>query len=162
MAYQVGTAMSFENKPLSIGTYEATIELASIKDNNFPVTNEEMIALGFTKTQQIGMLIKSDIGEQGWVNINQFLNKTTFELEFSQGMMNTYSQAIGIPVGTNFLSIQEWVDFIKGKRILITVIEGTNGKPKISKVEPVIIGEGLAVLMFEVYNNGALGIHRKW
>ena len=90
------------------------------------------------------MMIKNDVGEQGWVNINQYLNKEDFQLEFSQGMMNMYSLAVGIPVDTTFTTIQDWVDFIIGQRILITVIEGNNGKPRISKVEPVAAVKGLA------------------
>ena len=51
--------------------------------------------------------------------------------------MNMYSNAVGLEEGTVFNSIQEWIDFVVGKKVVIDVELGNNGKPRIKEVKHV-------------------------
>ena len=133
MSYTVGQS-NYEKKSFENGTYVVEIKSAKISDSRF--TNESFETIGI-KPQQIGILLAADTGESGFDNINQFINKETLEVEFSQAKMNAYSNAIGIEVGTTFDSIQSWLDYIVGKRVQVDIELNANGYPKVKSVNKI-------------------------
>lgn len=136
MAYRVQERQIYEKKDLLEGTWVATIKIADIKDQKAEWVDEEIKKLGI-QPQTINLLLETDTGESGWDTIWQTLDKETFTMEFTQWKMDMYSHAIGIPVDTHFGSINDWLDFVKGKRVSIQVEKNANGYPKIKTVESV-------------------------
>lgn len=124
MAYTVEAPQetNYEKKALPIGEdIIATIKLGNIKTaKNVP---QQMKEFGHTSAEQISFLFETDNGESGFDNINQEANKDTFQAQFLSWKMNRYSVAVGIPIGTTFASIQEWINAVVGKKVLITTTQ---------------------------------------
>lgn len=133
MAYKVGPKKSFEQKNLVAGTHFATIKLANIRETKAEYISDELKGMGITP-KQISILLVTDTDESGFDTIYQNLNETTFEMEFSQWKQDLYSHAVGIPEGTVFGSIEEWLNFLLDKRVFIEVEIKDNGYPRIAKI----------------------------
>lgn len=133
MAYKVGPKRSFERKDLVEGKHFATIELTSIRETKPEYISPELKKLGIVP-KQISILLVTDTAESGFDTIYQNLNEDTFELEFQQWKQDLYSHAVGIPEGTTFYTVEEWLDFLRDKRVYIEVEINDNGYPRIKKV----------------------------
>lgn len=55
--------------------------------------------------------------------------------EWDQTKMNKYSGALQIPVGTEFNTIEEWLEYIVGKEV-VAVVKIKNGYQRVSYVKP--------------------------
>ena len=133
MAYKVGPKRSFERKNLVEGKHFATIKLANIRETKPEHISPELKELGVVP-KQISIMLVTDTDESGFDTIYQNLNQDTFELEFQQWKQDLYSHAVGIPEGTTFSSIEEWLNFLVDKRIFIEVEIKENGYPRIAKI----------------------------
>lgn len=133
MAYKVGPRKSFERKNLTEGKHFATIKYVDVKETKAEYISDELKGMGITP-KQISIMLVTDTDESGFDKIYQNLNEETFEMEFQQWKQDLYSHAVGIPEGTVFGSIEEWLNFLKDKRVFIEVEINDNGYPKIAKI----------------------------
>lgn len=132
-----------ERVPMLAGEHIATIKLVNIKDSRWE-PYQEVKDMGYTKTEEISILLENDLGETIFDSIGQKLNTETMALEFYEWKMNMYSEAIGIPVGMVFTTTQDWVNYIKNKRVKVVVIDNEKN-PAYQKVSDVRnVEEGLA------------------
>lgn len=128
MAYTVAPrAVLGERKDLPVGEHVVTIKIAKIQDSRF-APYKEISDMGFTKVEEISILLENDLGETKFDTIGQKLNKETITLEFYTWKMNNYSDAVNIPVGTTFGSIQEWANYLVGKRIKVVIEQKENSE----------------------------------
>lgn len=136
MSYTVGKVKTYSNVPLPEGTHYCTIELAILKDvdSRFIETNLKEMNI---QPKQISILLKNDKGEQIWDTIWQNYDKDNFTLEWSTNKMNIYSNALEIPLDTHFKEIEDWVNFIKGKEVVVTVGLREDGRTRIEKIESI-------------------------
>jgi len=54
--------------------------------------------------------------------------------------MNIYSNALEIPLDTHFKEIEDWLKFIVGKEVVVTVGLREDGKTRIEKIESITEG----------------------
>lgn len=136
MAYTVGKVKTYSNVPLPEGTHYCTIELANLKDvdSRFIETNLKEMNI---QPKQISILLKNDKGEQIWDTIWQNYDKDNFTLEWSTNKMNIYSNALEIPLDTHFKEIEDWLNYIKGKEVVVTVGLREDGRTRIEKIESI-------------------------
>lgn len=136
MSYTVGKVKTYSNVPLPEGKHYCTIELANLKDvdSRFIETNLKEMNI---QPKQISILLKNDEGEQIWDTIWQNYDKDSFTLKWSTNKMNIYSNALEIPLDTHFKEIEDWVNFIKGKEVVVTVGLREDGRTKIEKIESI-------------------------
>lgn len=136
MSYTVGKVKTYSNVPLPEGKHYCTIELANLKDvdSRFIETNLKEMNI---QPKQIAILLKNDKGEQIWDTIWQNYDKDNFTLEWSTNKMNIYSNALEIPLDTHFKEIEDWLNYIKGKEIYVTVGLREDGRTKIEKIESI-------------------------
>lgn len=80
----------------------------------------------------IGLLIENDTGATKWDTIYENLVEENGQayLVYDPKKLNTISVAVRLPNGTNFQSINEWLDALVGKPYLIDIEkhEAKNGK----------------------------------
>lgn len=136
MSYTVGKVKTYSNVPLPEGTHYCTIELANLKDVESRFIEANLKEMNI-QPQQISILLKNDKGEQIWDTIWQNYDKDNFTLKWSDNKMNIYSNALEIPLDTHFKEIEDWVNFIKGKEVVVTVGLRGDGRTKIEKIESV-------------------------
>ena len=84
---------------------------------------------------KISILLKNDLDETIFDTIYQRVDSETFTFVFQEWKMDLYSHAVGIPEGQIFHDIQDWLDYLKDKRIIIEVENNQNGRPKVRKIE---------------------------
>src|SRR5690554_3345292 len=136
MSYTVGKVKTYSNVPLPEGKHYCTIELANLKDVDSRFIEESLKEMNI-QPKQISILLKNDKGEQIWDTIWQNYNKDSFTLEWSTNKMNIYSNALEIPLDTHFKEIEDWVNFIKGKEVVVTVGLREDGRTRIEKIESI-------------------------
>lgn len=136
MSYTVGKVKTYSNVPLPEGTHYCTIELANLKDVESRFIEANLKEMNI-QPQQISILLKNDKGEQIWDTIWQNYDKDNFTLKWSDNKMNIYSNALEIPLDTHFKEIEDWISFIKGKEVVVTVGLREDGRTKIEKIESV-------------------------
>lgn len=115
------------------GTYVLEINNVLIQENNFPDKDAQELGID-VKAQRLSLSLTEASGQTGWFTIYSNLNKTTMSFDFNQNQMNTISQAIEIPVGTNFATIEDWINFIKGKSIKADVEINDAGYPVFNNI----------------------------
>lgn len=136
MSYTVGKVKTYSNVPLPEGKHYCTIELANLKDVDSRFIDENLKEMNI-QPKQISILLKNDKGEQIWDTIWQNFDKDSFTLEWSTNKMNIYSNALEIPLDTHFKEIEDWINYIKGKEIYVTVGLREDGRTRIEKIENV-------------------------
>lgn len=134
MAYTVGKVKTYSNVPLPEGKHFCKIELANLKDVDSRFIEKDLKDMNI-QPKQISILLKNDKGEQMWDTIWQNYDKDSFSLVWSTNKMNIYSDAIGIPLDTHFNEIEDWLKFIKGKEVVVTVGLREDGRTRIEKIE---------------------------
>ncbi len=139
MSYTVGKVKTYSNVPLPEGKHYCIIEVAKIKnvDSRFVEANLKEMNI---QPKQISILLKNDKGEQIWDTIWQNFDKDSFTLKWATNKMNIYSNALEIPLDTHFKEIEDWLKFIVGKEIVVTVGLREDGKTRIEKIESIAEG----------------------
>lgn len=139
MAYTVGKVKTYSNVPLPEGKHYCIIEVAKIKnvDSRFVEANLKEMNI---QPKQISILLKNDKGEQIWDTIWQNFDKDSFTLKWATNKMNIYSNALEIPLDTHFKEIEDWLKFIVGKEVVVTVGLREDGKTRIEKIESITEG----------------------
>lgn len=139
MAYTVGKVKTYSNVPLPEGKHYCIIELAKIKnvDSRFVEANLKEMNI---QPKQISILLKNDKGEQIWDTIWQNFDKDSFTLKWATNKMNIYSNALEIPLDTHFKEIEDWLKFIVGKEVVVTVGLREDGRTRIEKIESIAEG----------------------
>lgn len=136
MSYTVGKVKTYSNVPLPEGKHYCTIELANLKDVDSRFIEANLKEMNI-QPKQISILLKNDEGEQIWDTIWQNYDKDSFTLKWSTNKMNIYSEALEIPLDTHFKEIEDWINFIKGKGVFVTVGLREDGRTKIEKIESI-------------------------
>lgn len=108
------------------GTFRAKIAYAGIKEVSLDPNkagDKAMIDTFGTNFKKSQITIKFEIGDdlQQWLNIFQTFNKETFSVEYQGWVLDMVSKGVGIDEGTNFASIENWVDYIRDKEVEIVV-----------------------------------------
>lgn len=134
MSYTVGKVKTYSNVPLPKGKHFCKIELANLKDVDSRFIEKDLKEMNI-QPKQISILLKNDKGEQIWDTIWQNFDKDSFTLEWSTNKMNIYSNALGIPLDTHFKEIEDWLNYIKGKEVVVTVGLREDGRTRIEKIE---------------------------
>lgn len=139
MAYTVGKVKTYSNVPLPEGKHYCIIEVAKIKnvDSRFVEANLKEMNI---QPKQISILLKNDKGEQIWDTIWQNFDKDSFTLKWATNKMNIYSNALEIPLDTHFKEIEDWLKFIEGKEVVVTVGLREDGRTRIEKIESIAEG----------------------
>ncbi len=139
MSYTVGKVKTYSNVPLPEGKHYCIIEVAKIKnvDSRFVEANLKEMNI---QPKQISILLKNDKGEQIWDTIWQNFDKDSFTLKWATNKMNIYSNALEIPLDTHFKEIEDWLKFIVGKEIVVTVGLREDGRTRIEKIESIAEG----------------------
>lgn len=139
MSYTVGKVKTYSNVPLPEGKHYCIIEVAKIKnvDSRFVEANLKEMNI---QPKQISILLKNDKGEQIWDTIWQNFDKDSFTLKWATNKMNIYSNALEIPLDTHFKEIEDWLKFIVGKEIVVTVGLREDGRTRIEKIESITEG----------------------
>jgi len=139
MSYTVGKVKTYSNVPLPEGKHYCIIEVAKIKDvdSRFVETNLKEMNI---QPKQISILLKNDKGEQIWDTIWQNFDKDSFTLKWATNKMNIYSNALEIPLDTHFKEIEDWLKFIEGKEVVVTVGLREDGRTRIEKIESITEG----------------------
>lgn len=139
MSYTVGKVKTYSNVPLPEGKHYCIIEVAKIKDvdSRFVETNLKEMNI---QPKQISILLKNDKGEQIWDTIWQNFDKDSFTLKWATNKMNIYSNALEIPLDTHFKEIEDWLKFIEGKEVVVTVGLREDGRTRIEKIESIAEG----------------------
>lgn len=139
MSYTVGKVKTYSNVPLPEGKHYCIIEVAKIKnvDSRFVEANLKEMNI---QPKQISILLKNDKGEQIWDTIWQNFDKDSFTLKWATNKMNIYSNALEIPLDTHFKEIEDWLKFIEGKEVVVTVGLREDGKTRIEKIESIAEG----------------------
>jgi|GEM_PF-4350034 len=139
MAYTVGKVKTYSNVPLPEGKHYCIIEVAKIKnvDSRFVEANLKEMNI---QPKQISILLKNDKGEQIWDTIWQNFDKDSFTLKWATNKMNIYSNALEIPLDTHFKEIEDWLKFIVGKEVVVTVGLREDGRTRIEKIESIAEG----------------------
>lgn len=139
MSYTVGKVKTYSNVPLPEGKHYCIIEVAKIKnvDSRFVEANLKEMNI---QPKQISILLKNDKGEQIWDTIWQNFDKDSFTLKWATNKMNIYSNALEIPLDTHFKEIEDWLKFIVGKEVVVTVGLREDGKTRIEKIESIAEG----------------------
>ena len=139
MAYTVGKVKTYSNVPLPEGKHYCIIEVAKIKnvDSRFVEANLKEMNI---QPKQISILLKNDKGEQIWDTIWQNFDKDSFTLKWATNKMNIYSNALEIPLDTHFNKIEDWLKFIEGKEVVVTVGLREDGRTRIEKIESIAEG----------------------
>lgn len=134
MSYTVGKVKTYSNVPLPEGKHYCIIEVAKIKDVDSRFVEENLKEMNI-QPKQISILLKNDKGEQIWDTIWQNFDKDSFTLKWATNKMNIYSNALGIPLDTHFKEIEDWLNYIKGKEVVVTVGLREDGRTRIEKIE---------------------------
>jgi len=139
MSYTVGKVKTYSNVPLPEGKHYCIIEVAKIKnvDSRFVEANLKEMNI---QPKQISILLKNDKGEQIWDTIWQNFDKDSFTLKWATNKMNIYSNALEIPLDTHFKEIEDWLKFIVGKEVVVTVGLREDGRTRIEKIESIAEG----------------------
>lgn len=139
MSYTVGKVKTYSNVPLPEGKHYCIIEVAKIKDVDSRFVEANLKEMNI-QPKQISILLKNDKGEQIWDTIWQNFDKDSFTLKWATNKMNIYSNALEIPLDTHFKEIEDWLKFIKGKEVVVTVGLREDGKTRIEKIESIAEG----------------------
>lgn len=139
MAYTVGKVKTYSNVPLPEGKHYCIIEVAKLKDVDSRFVEENLKDMNI-QPKQISILLKNDKGEQIWDTIWQNFDKDSFTLKWATNKMNIYSNALEIPLDTHFKEIEDWLKFIEGKEVVVTVGLREDGRTRIEKIESIAEG----------------------
>lgn len=139
MSYTVGKVKTYSNVPLPEGKHYCIIEVAKIKDVDSRFVEENLKEMNI-QPKQISILLKNDKGEQIWDTIWQNFDKDSFTLKWATNKMNIYSNALEIPLDTHFKEIEDWLKFIEGKEVVVTVGLREDGRTRIEKIESITEG----------------------
>ena len=139
MAYTVGKVKTYSNVPLPEGKHYCIIEVAKLKDVDSRFVEANLKEMNI-QPKQISILLKNDKGEQIWDTIWQNFDKDSFTLKWATNKMNIYSNALEIPLDTHFKEIEDWLKFIEGKEVVVTVGLREDGKTRIEKIESIAEG----------------------
>lgn len=109
-----------ESKFLPIGEHEVEIKFVNFKEieEQAQLPNGENVLI---ERRNINILLENDEGEIVWDTI--FHNLEGEYLLYDEYRLNMYSVALEIPDGTVFKTIEEWVDYIKGRRVIANIVE---------------------------------------
>ena len=120
MTYKVGEKKVFEetNWISEEGFYKLRIKSAKIKPSSW--VNEEIKAMGLTPNM-IEIVLKNDNNDAIIDKIFQNFNNATFALEFQSWKMDMYSHGVKFPEGTVFNTIENWLDALIGKEVVVKV-----------------------------------------
>lgn len=139
MAYTVGKVKTYSNVPLPEGKHYCIIEVAKLKDVDSRFVEANLKEMNI-QPKQISILLKNDKGEQIWDTIWQNFDKDSFTLKWATNKMNIYSNALEIPLDTHFKEIEDWLKFIEGKEVVVTVGLREDGRTRIEKIESIAEG----------------------
>ncbi len=139
MSYTVGKVKTYSNVPLPEGKHYCIIEVAKIKDVDSRFVEANLKEMNI-QPKQISILLKNDKGEQIWDTIWQNFDKDSFTLKWATNKMNIYSNALEIPLDTHFKEIEDWLKFIEGKEVVVTVGLREDGRTRIEKIESIAEG----------------------
>lgn len=139
MSYTVGKVKTYSNVPLPEGKHYCIIEVAKIKDVDSRFVEANLKEMNI-QPKQISILLKNDKGEQIWDTIWQNFDKDSFTLKWATNKMNIYSNALEIPLDTHFKEIEDWLKFIEGKEVVVTVGLREDGRTRIEKIESITEG----------------------
>ncbi len=139
MSYTVGKVKTYSNVPLPEGKHYCVIEVAKIKDVDSRFVEANLKEMNI-QPKQISILLKNDKGEQIWDTIWQNFDKDSFTLKWATNKMNIYSNALEIPLDTHFKEIEDWLKFIEGKEVVVTVGLREDGRTRIEKIESIAEG----------------------
>lgn len=139
MSYTVGKVKTYSNVPLPEGKHYCIIEVAKLKDVDSRFIEANLKEMNI-QPKQISILLKNDKGEQIWDTIWQNFDKDSFTLKWATNKMNIYSNALEIPLDTHFKEIEDWLKFIEGKEVVVTVGLREDGKTRIEKIESIAEG----------------------
>ena len=139
MSYTVGKVKTYSNVPLPEGKHYCIIEVAKIKDVDSRFIEANLKEMNI-QPKQISILLKNDKGEQIWDTIWQNFDKDSFTLKWATNKMNIYSNALEIPLDTHFKEIEDWLKFIEGKEVVVTVGLREDGRTRIEKIESIAEG----------------------
>lgn len=139
MAYTVGKVKTYSNVPLPEGKHYCIIEVAKLKDVDSRFVEANLKEMNI-QPKQISILLKNDKGEQIWDTIWQNFDKDSFTLKWATNKMNIYSNALEIPLDTHFNEIEDWLKFIEGKEVVVTVGLREDGRTRIEKIESIAEG----------------------
>lgn len=139
MSYTVGKVKTYSNVPLPEGKHYCIIEVAKIKDVDSRFVEENLKEMNI-QPKQISILLKNDKGEQIWDTIWQNFDKDSFTLKWATYKMDIYSNALEIPLDTHFAEVEDWLKFIQGKEVVVTVGLREDGKTRIEKIESIAEG----------------------
>lgn len=139
MAYTVGKVKTYSNVPLPEGKHYCIIEVAKLKDVDSRFVEANLKEMNI-QPKQISILLKNDKGEQIWDTIWQNFDKDSFTLKWATNKMNIYSNALEIPLDTHFKEIEDWLKFIEGKEVVVTIGLREDGKTRIEKIESIAEG----------------------
>lgn len=131
-----------ETKYMPVGEHVATIKNI-VWDNKEEEFNGMRVEL-----KHFSFVLENDKGEvqfdKFWNNFDEETLTTTYQLF----KINGYSKSVGIPEGTEFNSIQEWIDYVLGRKLVAVVEEReTNNGNKITTVryvKPLDVEDNLA------------------
>lgn len=120
MAYRVGARREFTetNWITEEGLYKLKIRSAKITVSKW--VSEEIKTMGLTPNM-INIILSNDNNDGISDKIFQNLNGETFELEFQGWKMDLYSHAVKFPEGTSFNTIQDWLNALVGKEVVVKV-----------------------------------------
>lgn len=120
MAYKVGAKKEFgeTNWITQEGFYKLKIRSAKIETSSW--VSEEIKAMGL-KPNMIRIFLSNDNNDTISDNIFQNMNDETFELEFQSWKMDLYSHGVNFPEGTSFNTVQEWLNALIGKEVVVKV-----------------------------------------
>lgn len=106
------------------GTHNVEIKMVQFREKtqveNLP-TNEKVEV----NYRHINILLENSKGEVAWDTIFHNFDEHEMTLEYDERRLNLYSLAVKIPDGTNFNTIEEWIDYIKGRKITVDIVDNT-------------------------------------
>lgn len=123
MAYTVKYNVQRELAP--VGEHFAEIESWYFREYTGEVT-----------FQNITITWVTDLNEIAWDTIFQRIDPSGEYLIYDEKKMNDYSQAVKIPEGTHFDSIEAWLDYLIGRKATIVISE-KNERTYVTEIKPV-------------------------
>lgn len=111
-----------QTRYMKAGGHNATIKYVSIKEFEKEVELEGGDLVRVIH-ENINILLENANGEIVWDTIFHNLNETGEYLVYDEKRLNMYSVAVEIPNGTHFNTINEWIDYVTGRKLFVSVNE---------------------------------------
>lgn len=111
-----------ETRYMKAGEHNVTIKIVSVREFEKEVQLENG---SYAKVihENINLMLENANGEIVWDTIYHNLNETGEYLVYDERRLNMYSVALEIQDGTHFSTINEWIEYIKGRQLSVTVNE---------------------------------------